>query len=81
MESTLVSQGLDLLLYGMGTVFAFLTLLVGVTSSMSVIVNKLVIDEPEIAVSATAAGSVQSTVEPRIVKVIQAAIDQHRGKK
>ena len=37
MEATLVSQGLDLLLYGMGTVFAFVTLLVGVTSLMSVI--------------------------------------------
>ena len=30
MDSILISQGLDLLLYGMGTVFTFLTLLVGV---------------------------------------------------
>ena len=29
MDSTLISQGLDLMLYGMGTVFTFLTLLVG----------------------------------------------------
>ena len=35
MDALLISQGLDLLLYGMGTVFTFLTLLVGITSAMS----------------------------------------------
>ena len=34
MDSTLISQGLDLMLYGMGTVFTFLTLLVAVTTLM-----------------------------------------------
>ncbi len=85
MDSTLISQGLDLMLYGMGTVFTFLTLLVAVTTLMSKIVNTLVVEQPEITVSpiATGAGNLiaQSTVEPRIAKVIQAAIDQHRSKK
>ena len=81
MDSTLISQGLDLMLYGMGTVFTFLTLLVGVTTLMSVVVNKLVVEQPEIAVSIVSSAPVQSNVEPRIAKVIQAAIDQHRGKK
>ena len=40
MEVTIISQGLDLMLYGMGTVFAFLTLLVGITHAMSASVNK-----------------------------------------
>lgn len=80
MDSTLISQGLDLMLYGMGTVFTFLTLLVGVTTLMSTVVNKLVIEQPEQAVS-PATASLQSAVEPRIAKVIQAAIDQHRRKK
>jgi len=83
MDSILISQGLDLMLYGMGTVFTFLTLLVGVTTLMSMIVNKLVIEEPEVALSsaATATFPVQTSVEPRIAKVIQAAIDQHRSNK
>ncbi|ETN91784.1 oxaloacetate decarboxylase subunit gamma [Gammaproteobacteria bacterium MOLA455] len=83
MDSTLISQGLDLMLYGMGTVFTFLTLLVGVTTLMSMIVNKLVNEEAEVALGsvATATYSVQASVEPRIAKVIQAAIDQHRSNK
>ena len=76
MDATLIDQGIDLLLYGMGTVFAFLTLLVAVTSLMSVIVNKLVV---EVAPIAPVANAPQSSVDPRIVKVIQAAIDQHRA--
>ena len=76
MDATLIDQGIDLLLYGMGTVFAFLSLLVAVTSLMSVIVNKLVV---EVAPIAPVAIAPQSSVDPRIVKVIQAAIDQHRA--
>ena len=33
MESSLLNQGLGLMLVGMGTVFVFLTVLVGVTSA------------------------------------------------
>lgn len=77
METTLITQGLDLMLYGMGTVFAFLTLMVGITTLMSVVVNKLVV-EPEPAPAAPVLSSASAEVEPRIAKVIQAAIDQHR---
>ena len=45
MESSLITQGLDLLLYGMGTVFTFLTLLVGITAAMSGLVNRLVTED------------------------------------
>jgi len=78
MDALLISQGLDLLLYGMGTVFTFLTLLVGLTALMSRAVIRFSKDE---FVDAEA-GSHQihtALVETRIVKVIQAAIDQHRG--
>jgi len=78
MDSLLITQGLNLLFYGMGTVFAFLTLLVGITGLMSIIVVKFAPDEPV----EVAAGSNQiqpELVEPRIIKVIQAAINQHRG--
>ena len=61
----------------MGTVFTFLTLLVGITTLMSMVVNKLVV-EVEQAPAAPMQNSTAATVEPRIAKVIQAAIDQHR---
>lgn len=77
MEATLIAQGTDLMLYGMGTVFTFLTLLVGITSLMSSVVNRLVPEETEVVSASTAA--VQGSVEPRIVKAIQAALDQHRS--
>ena len=77
MESTLIAQGLDLMLYGMGTVFTFLTLLVGITTLMSMVVNKLVV-QAEAPAYAPAPVSTATNVEPRIAKVIQAAIDQHR---
>jgi oxaloacetate decarboxylase gamma subunit len=79
MDSTLITQGLDLMLYGMGTVFAFLTLLVGITTLMSVVVNKLVV-EVEVAPTGPVSNSTKAEIEPRIIKVIQAAIDQHRKK-
>lgn len=78
MDASLISQGLDLLLYGMGTVFTFLTLLVGLTALMSRAVMRFSPEEPgEVQVSSH---QIHSTlVDKRIVKVIQAAIDQHRG--
>jgi oxaloacetate decarboxylase (Na+ extruding) subunit gamma len=80
METSLIAQGLDLLLYGMGTVFTFLTLLVGITTAMSALVNRFT--EEEVAFTAGAeVPNGNSSVEPRIAKAIQAAIDQHRGRK
>lgn len=75
MDSQLISQGLDLMLYGMGTVFIFLTVLVAITTIMSATVNKIApeqIEDAEIKAP-------QTQVETRIVKAIQAAINQHRG--
>ena len=54
MDALLISQGLDLLLYGMGTVFTFLTLLVGITSAMSALVNRIAPDQAEVTASAAA---------------------------
>lgn len=75
MDSQLILQGLDLMLYGMGTVFIFLTVLVAITSMMSATVNKIApeqIEDAEIKAP-------QTQVETRIVKAIQAAINLHRG--
>ena len=80
MEVTLISQGFDLMLFGMGTVFGFLTLLVGITHLMSATVNYW---SPAADVSVVAESqliSLNSKIEPNVVKAIQSAIDQHRGR-
>ena len=75
MESQLISQGLDLMLYGMGTVFIFLTVLVAITNLMSTAVNKVAPEQaPDNQIQVP-----NTQVETRIVKAIQAAINQHRG--
>ena len=40
--SDLLTQGLTLAAYGMGTVFVFLSILVGLTALMSTLVNRLI---------------------------------------
>jgi oxaloacetate decarboxylase gamma subunit len=40
MEPTLLDQGVELMLYGMGTVFVFLAILVVATISMSALVQR-----------------------------------------
>ena len=67
------------MLYGMGTVFTFLTLLVGVTLVMSWLVNRLAPEEMAVISASAQVPLVSETIEPRIVKAIQAALDQHRS--
>jgi len=74
----LVAEGFDLLLYGMGTVFVFLILLVLATTLMSTLVMRFspqtdLVQKP---VSPAAAG-----VDPLTMKIIQAALDKHRHRK
>ncbi len=78
MEVDLFQQGVDLMLYGMGTVFAFLILLVGAIYLMSTVITRFFPEpvQPEVAVRLAPV----AVVEPRVQAVIQAAIDKHRGK-
>ena len=67
------------MLFGMGTVFVFLTLLIGVTTLMSkIIINWF----PEKAVEAPAPrkrpAAAGVAIAPATLKIIQAAIEQHR---
>lgn len=82
MQESLLSQGLDLMVFGMGTVFVFLALLIVVTSAMSVLVVRFF---PEPAVPVKAAKSPNrkpsSTVDERTLQVIRAAIQQHRARR
>ena len=69
--SPLVSEGLNLALYGMGTVFVFLTLLVLATMLMSWLVA-----QQETAVVATLPAD---SADARTMAAITAAIHRHRN--
>jgi oxaloacetate decarboxylase gamma subunit len=72
-EDSLISQGVELMLFGMGTVVLFLTTLVFVTAAMSALVRRYLPSVPEPAVAAPAAP------EATLVAVISAAIHKHRS--
>ncbi len=82
MSSSLIDQGLNLMLFGMGTVFVFLTILIFATTGMSKIITryfpeKVVIATPRKKKSAAVGAS---AVAPATLKIIQAAIEQHRNR-
>ncbi len=68
--SPLLSAGLELMLVGMGTVFSFLTLLIGATVAMSRTVQKYF---PEIGVLAP-----NSAQQDEEIAAITAAVQHHR---
>ena len=70
MASDLLTQGLELMLVGMGTVFVFLTALVFATLTMSRLVTRYLPGD-QTASDSTAAS-------PEEVAAITAAIEQHR---
>ncbi len=79
LSTSLVANGTDLLVYGMGTVFVFLSILVLATILMSMIVQKFFAEAPEEPNLKTATVDT-GRVNPRTLAVIQAAIHEHRAK-
>ena len=79
MQTSLIDQGLDLMLYGMGTVFVFLTILVFATALMSRIVNafsKSELDQTDLE-------SVPSSIaldapSAQVLEAIKLALKAHR---
>lgn len=85
MQESLLSQGADLMLFGMGTVFFFLAVLVLVTTSMSALVVRFFPEPPAAGPNTPLNGapkgkhtSAIKKVDPKVLKVAQAAIDAHR---
>ena len=86
MQDTLIDQGLSLMIYGMGTVFVFLTILVFATGLMSKLVNKYsptpVATSSDLQKLAQTSSSVTSgadtQVSPQVLDAIKQAIGQHR---
>lgn len=86
MQGDIVSQGMELMLYGMGTVVLFLALLVVATTSMSrFIVRYFPEEEPATAAQAALqrlrGNKTGPEQDPNLVAVISAAIHQHRANK
>jgi oxaloacetate decarboxylase gamma subunit len=81
MQNALIEQGFALMLYGMGVVFIFLTLLIFATSGMSLVVQRWFpqADEPVKPVRKKSS-SAKTAVAPLTIKIIQAAIEQHRAR-
>lgn len=81
MTQAIIDQGLTLMLFGMGTVFVFLTLLVLCTSAMSQIIVRF-LPEQNAAVPAAkprVPDLPARDIDPRTLSILQAAIDQHRA--
>jgi len=69
----MIEQGLELVLFGMGTVFVFLTMLVFVTGLMSTLVLKFSAPIPQLSKAVTGAGS-----DPALMAAAAAAVKRYR---
>jgi oxaloacetate decarboxylase gamma subunit len=78
-EPSLVSQGLELMTFGMGVVFVFLTSLVFLTTLMSTLVNKIAPEKPAVVPAAPVSAPTQG-VDPQLLKVLATAVKEHRSR-
>jgi len=83
MQDDIVAQGVELMLYGMGTVVLFLGLLIIVTTAMSRLLAHH-FPEPEplpVASGLTSRSPAPGGEDPNLVAAISAAIHQHRARR
>ena len=77
-------QGVNLMIIGMGFVFAFLALLVVLTGLMSRIITRyqpaVVASAPKLSTVQRPAGQIQH-VDPQLKAAISAAIKKHRARR
>ena len=69
----MIEQGLELVLFGMGTVFVFLTMLVFVTGLMSTLVLKFSAPIPRSSKAVTGTGS-----DPTLMAAAASAVKRYR---
>jgi oxaloacetate decarboxylase gamma subunit len=82
MQGDIIAQGMELMLYGMGTVFVFLGLLVLATTGMSGMITRYFPQPEPPPVTARTRGQANAApgeLDPGVVAVITAAIHQHRN--
>lgn len=75
----LTAIGIELALFGMGTVFSFLTLLVVTTKAMSSLVAKFSVEEPTLMDSGT--GQPSAIPSSDVLAAVSAAVHQFRRDK
>jgi oxaloacetate decarboxylase gamma subunit len=80
MQNEIISQGVNLMLLGMGVVFVFLTLLVFATTFMSAIITRYFPEPLPSPVKTTPVSPATAQTDPRLLAVIKAAIAEHRSK-
>ena len=81
MQNELISQGINLMLLGMGVVFVFLTLLVFATSIMSAFVTRFFPEpQPEPPLKIPSAPPATHQPDAHLLKIIKAAVSEHRSK-
>ncbi len=79
-EPSLVAQGLELMTFGMGVVFVFLTALVFLTTLMSTLVNKFAPEKPAVVPAAAPVSAPTQGVDPQLLKVLATAVKEHRSR-
>ena len=80
MQQTIMEQGFDLMIFGMGAVCVFLTLLVFLTRLMSWFVNRYIPEPVQLSPVEPVKSAPSAPVDPKVLAVIQDAIHQHRAK-
>lgn len=79
MQETVLQQGVDLMIFGMGSVFVFLTLLVIVTKIMSAVVQRIAPEKTLVTTAATKPAAAPA-VDHKLTAAITTAIHQYRKK-
>ena len=78
MQDELMQQGVELMLYGMGTVFTFLALLIVATTFMSIVVRRFV--KPELLPAKLVHRQPVDENDEQLVAIIGAAIHKYRSR-
>ncbi len=74
----LLHQGLNIMLYGMGTVFLFLSLLVLVIMGMSAFIQRCLPEPLAVPVRKRNRQAPSAPISASTLAILQAAIDRHR---
>lgn len=82
---SILDSGFTLMLYGMGTVFFFLTTLIFLTTAMSRIVGRYfpeqnIAENRDVSNTRAMVDLGNSGIDPNLLKVLQSAVDKHRKK-
>jgi oxaloacetate decarboxylase gamma subunit len=83
MQGSIVEQGIELMLFGMGTVVVFLMLLILATNLMSLVLRRFFpeAEVPTVRPAPAPAPALQADDQTRLLAVITAAIHRYRADK